>query len=571
MPILETPAECRIRISGQEIKHLISRVELNQFDDDHHVLKVTIKQGGTLAKTDFDDPSVYTAFLGESIAVTITPTGGAIDSSKELEFIGIVSEVSLDNSIDGLNTVLVTAHSPTKALDGSKHNAFFHEQKSSDIIGAILRNYQITLGKVESTDKTLEFSVQYGETDYEYLMRLAYASGKFALYDGKEFKVTAPGSSDTEELVWRESLGVFSVGLGTQPMEFDSQIYNYRQKKTYSQDSKSLSQQASLSDLSKLSHDASGKVYSDTGFVEAPIVEDARSLDNILERERSQAMGRMIICKGESIIPKVSVGHCVSINGMPELLNRTYWVKSIKHVFDESGKYHNTFECTPLDMAFPKVMSRKRSLTHLQPAVVVDNNDPDKLGRIKIKFPWSSSDETPWARYLAMEAGKDRGWFWLPEIDDEVLVGFEYGNPNMPIVLGSLYNKDDSPISQAASDKNLVKMLTTKSGNQILFNDESGKEEIQISMKDGKNQLILSLDGPKITLKSDGGDISIQGKNISIESDEKITLKTGSNLELNSGADLQMEASGNFKSKATGNFDAEGAMVNVKGNPINLN
>ena len=90
-------------------------------------------------------------------------------------------------------------------------------------------------------------------------------------------------------------------------------------------------------------------------------------------------------------------------------------------------------------------------------------------------------------------------------------------------------------------------------------------------MKDGKNQLILSLDGPKITLKSDGGDISIQGKNISIESDEKITLKTGSNLELNSGADLQMEASGNFKSKATGNFDAEGAMVNVKGNPINLN
>ena len=60
-------------------------------------------------------------------------------------------------------------------------------------------------------------------------------------------------------------------------------------------------------------------------------------------------------------------------------------------------------------------------------------------------------------------------------------------------------------------------------------------------------------------------------KNISIESDEKITLKTGSNLELNSGADLQMEASGNFKSKATGNFDAEGAMVNVKGNPINLN
>jgi uncharacterized protein involved in type VI secretion and phage assembly len=573
-PLLQTPAQCRIKIAGKEIKHLVSEVELKQFVGKHHVMKATIKQiGKKTAEVDFEDPNIHTKYLGESVALTITPTGGTIDKSKELSFIGIVTGVSFDNAIDGLNRVLITAQSPTIVMDGSKQNAFFRDQTASDIIGSILRSHPITLGKVESTKKKLKFSVQYRESDYDFIMRHAKSQGKFAFYDGTEFRVVAANSSDSEDLIWRKTLGALSVRVGAEPSEYKSDVYNYEQKKTFSHDSKSISQQASLSDLSKASPSASAKIYKKPGYIEvqAPPVDDARSLDDILKIARGQSMGRMIDCLGHSIIPTVAVGHCVNIKQMADAVSLTYWVKSVEHVFDDSGKYHNTFECTPLDLAFPDGEGGREKVTQLQTAVIVDNNDPDKLGRVKVKFPWSGSDETPWARYVEIHAGADRGMFCIPEIGDEVIVGFELGIPDRPMVLGSVYNKDDKPHSKAGSDENLVKMFTTKGGNEIFFSDESGKEQIQITTKDGKNQIVLSMDGPKISITSDGGDISITGKNISIESDEKIALKAGTGFEAKAGADMKLEASANFKSKAAASYDAEGAMVNVKGNPIKLN
>jgi uncharacterized protein involved in type VI secretion and phage assembly len=201
---------------------------------------------------------------------------------------------------------------------------------------------------------------------------------------------------------------------------------------------------------------------------------------------------------------------------------------------------------------------------------VVDNKDPDKLGRVKVTFPWSESAETPWIRYMELHAGADRGTFCIPEIGDEVLVGFEFGIPDRPIVLGSLYNKEDAPHSKTGSDENLVKLFTTKGGNEVFFNDESGKEAIQITTKDGENQIVLTMDGPKISITSEG-DISIKGKNISIESDESINLDAGSAYELKAGTNVTIEASASLKTKAGATSDIEGAMVNVKGNPIKLN
>lgn len=573
-PVIEIPAQCRIKIGGKEIKHLVSEVRLKQFVHKHHVMKATIKQiGKKTAEEDFEDPNTHTGYLGESISMTITPTGGTIDQSKELSFIGIVTGVSFDNSIDGLNRVLITAQSPTIVMDGSKQNAFFHDQTASDIIGSILRSHPITLGKIESTTRQLKFSVQYRESDYDFIMRHAKSIGKFAFYDGTEFRVVAANSSDSEDLVWRKTLGALSVRVGAEPSEYKSDVYNYEQKKTFSHDSKSISQQASLSGLSSASPTGSAKVFKKPGYIEvqAPPVDDARSLDDILKIARGQSMGRMIKCLGHSTIPTVAVGHCVNIKQMADAVSLTYWVKSVEHVFDDSGKYHNTFECTPLDLAFPDEGGGREKVTQLQTAVIVDNNDPDKLGRVKVKFPWSGSDETPWARYVEIHAGADRGMFCIPEIGDEVIVGFELGIPDRPIVLGSVYNKDDKPHSKAGSDENLIKMFTTKGGNEIFFSDESGKEQIQITTKDGKNQIILSMDGPKISITSDGGDISITGKNISIESDEKIAMKAGTSFEAKAGADMKLEASANFKSKASASYDAEGAMVNIKGNLIKLN
>ncbi len=89
-------------------------------------------------------------------------------------------------------------------------------------------------------------------------------------------------------------------------------------------------------------------------------------------------------------------------------LDGTFLVKSIRHIFNESGKYHNTFTCTPLDAAFPSTNHNLEPFTDLQRAEVTDNNDPEKFGRIKIKFPWTDSD-TVWVRYMSIHAGKTGG------------------------------------------------------------------------------------------------------------------------------------------------------------------
>ncbi len=568
--LVETSAACELVINKKRITSDISLVELDQFVDDHHRLRVRLRERGKVsAESDFSDPTTYTEFLGKSLSLTIKPEGGQVDAAKELGFIGIVTKIDLQNSIDGINTVIIEAHSPTIAMDGGPRNEFYQDQKASDIIGAILRNHPVSLGKVESTQGTLSFSVQYRETDYQYVMRLASAAGLFAHYDGKEFRVTKAGTADVEELVWRETLGAFTLGLGTAAAEFNSQVYNYEQNRVFTQDSKSLSQQAALSEVSKISPDSSKEIYPDSGFSTfAKTVPDAQSLDQALQLERGRSMGRMIACRGQSVIPKVAPGHCVKVKGMNRL-DATYWVLAVRHVFDESGKYHNAFACTPVDIAFPKYRSARSTIADIQRAVVVDNNDPDKLGRIKVQFPWCESSETPWVRLVTMHAGKERGWVCLPEIDDEVLVGYEQGSPDLPIILGAMYNGENVPPGDAVNDVNNVKMFITKSGNSIVFKDTEGSEEVHLITKDGKNKITMKVGGPTV-IESEGainikggGDITIEGANISLKSDGKIEMK--------SGMDTKIEASANLDTKAGAQLQIQGMTVTVKGTPIQLN
>lgn len=592
MTALQTSANCSIKVENEEIKHNVSSVRLEQYIDNHHGLAVRVKQ---VSKGDggkeFDDPSTFTSFLGKSISVVITPTGELVDKGRQLEFIGVVTEVSLDHSIDGINTVLIRGESPTIAMDGARHNMYFSEQSASDIIGAILQNYPITKGEVASTKGVFKFDSQYMETDYEYICRLAVTHGLFAYYNGKEFKVTKAGSSDAEELIWRETLGIFRLGLGTGHYDFESKVYNYEDAKSYSQDTTSLKPEVAPSDLVKKSFDSSLKIYKKAGYSDSPRgVADRQTLENYLKTEKSRALGGIVKCHGQSNVPRVMVGKCVKIKGMDKL-DGMYWVKAVNHIFDESGKYHNTFICSPIDAAYPEqqpmmrigdgvdtgaveVSERKTFkqplFTGLHTAIVVDNNDPETMGRIKVKFPWTDDDIVRWVRLAVPHAGDKRGWVSLPEIDDEVLIGYEYGDTDFPVAIGSLYNGQAMPPKNTGGDKNNVKMFMTRSGNQIVFNDEDGKEQISIVNKDGSNTIVMDMSGPSITIESKG-DINIKGKNLTLESQEALNLKSGSDLKAKAGANAEVEGSANLKLKAGSMLNIEGMTVAVKGNPIQLN
>jgi phage baseplate assembly protein V len=172
-------------------------------------------------------------------------------------------------------------------------------------------------------------------------------------------------------------------------------------------------------------------------------------------------------------------------------------------------------------------------------AIVTDVNDPEKEGRVKLRYPWFD-DQTvsDWCRVRQLYAGNGYGTFFVPEVGDEVLVGFVHGDMRMPIVLGGLYNGQDKP-SVSRDGTNDPKLIRTKAGHQILLDDTSGKEKIEIVDTKG-NTLVIDAASDTITLKaksnvlveSTTGKLTLKGVTVDIEASGAVTVK-GSTISLN--------------------------------------
>ncbi len=188
--------------------------------------------------------------------------------------------------------------------------------------------------------------------------------------------------------------------------------------------------------------------------------------------------------------------------------------------------------------------------------IVTNNQDPDGLGRVKVRFPWlSDQDESHWARALSPMAGKERGLYFLPEVDDEVLVAFEHGIVEFPYVLGALWNGKDKPPEANGDGKNNLRTIKSRSGHIIRLDDTDGAEKIEIIDKSGKNSIIVDTKKNSITIAADA-DITIQSGN------GKLIL-SGNGVEITSKAALKLEASQNMDIKAGPQMTIKGQMVQI--------
>ncbi|WP_329477772.1 phage baseplate assembly protein V [Kribbella sp. NBC_01484] len=188
--------------------------------------------------------------------------------------------------------------------------------------------------------------------------------------------------------------------------------------------------------------------------------------------------------------------------------------------------------------------------------VVTNNKDPDKLGRVKVRFPWlSDTDESWWARVASPMAGKDRGVFFLPEVDDEVLVLFEHGDPRFPYVIGALWNGSTPPFLTNDDGKNDKRVIRSRSGHTITLNDKDGEETIEIVDKTGDNSVVISSKDNKLTISA-SSDISITSAN------GKVSL-SGKGIELTSEADIKLKASSGMNLEASGKAVLKGSTVEI--------
>jgi len=188
--------------------------------------------------------------------------------------------------------------------------------------------------------------------------------------------------------------------------------------------------------------------------------------------------------------------------------------------------------------------------------LVTNNKDPEGLGRVKVKFPWlSDADESDWARVAAPMAGNDRGAYFLPEVDDEVLVAFEHGDARSPYVVGALWNGKDTPPAKNDDGKNNLRLIKSRSGHTIKLNDEDGKETIEILDKSKQNSIVIDTSENTITITSE--------KDITLSASKGAIKLDAQKIELKSSADTKIEAGDKMDVKSGATMTIKGATVNI--------
>lgn len=160
-------------------------------------------------------------------------------------------------------------------------------------------------------------------------------------------------------------------------------------------------------------------------------------------------------------------------------------------------------------------------------AIVTDVQDPDGLGRVRVRLPWASDPDGDayenWARVATMMAGNNRGTWFIPEPDDEVLISFHGGDPRMPIVIGTLWNGQDAPPQQMDSDNN-IRSITSRSGIVVTFDDSDGAVAFTVETPGG--QKITCTDSPSAIEMTDanGNSVKLDAGGITLDSPANVTI-----------------------------------------------
>lgn len=188
-------------------------------------------------------------------------------------------------------------------------------------------------------------------------------------------------------------------------------------------------------------------------------------------------------------------------------------------------------------------------------ALVTQNQDPDGLGRVKVRYPWRhDSAESHWARIAVPMAGAGRGTVFYPEVGDEVLVLFEREDMRFPYVIGGLWNGKDKPPEANSDGKNDIRLIKSRKGHLLRFDDGKAKGTVELKLNDGKR---LTIDDDGITI-DDGS-----GNSVKIESKGgEVSVKAATTLKV-SAPTISIEATGTMTLKANGNMTIQGAMVSI--------
>lgn len=547
-----------------------------------------VMNDGDVTKGEFEVSSSNDFVPGKELTIQ-----AGYDSENEDIFKGIIIKHALKIRNNGHSVLILECRDPAIKMTIDRKSDYFYESKDSDIIEEIAGTYGLTTD-VEATDVEHKEMVQFQCTDWDFIMNRAEVNGKILIASDGELKVLKPDLSGSS---------VTTITYGQSLIEFEAEIDASMQlagTKGISWDPAGQAlleeegEDPGISGLGNLSPSTLAEVTAPETLAlrhggKIPDTElkawaDARYLRSGL----SQARGR-IKTHGLSGIKQ---GDIITLEGLGDRFNGDAFVSSVRHELSE-GNWTMDLELgiSPewftemYGVSSPPAAGIIPGITGLQIGIVKQvREDPDGEYRILVACPAISAEkEGIWARIALADAGSERGIFFLPEIDDEVVVGFLNEDPRHAVILGMLHSSAKAAPLEATDD-NIEKGIITKSGIKVLFNDEDpsllietpGGNKLTISDKDegieladqNDNKILMNADG--ITLESAAdlifkasGDIKTEGTNV------ETTASGDAKLE---GTNIEFAASAEFK--ADGGAGAElttGAIAVVKGSMVQIN
>jgi len=495
-----------------------------------------------------------------------------------------------------MTTMLVRGYDKRHRLHRGKKTRTFLKIKDSDLASKIAGEAGLS-AEVDSTSVTYDWVLQNNQTNMEFLAARAERIG-YQVYsaDGKlYFKKGDAHLGAGPDQVFLENLRDFrpSFTASGQADKMYTRSWDVKQKKLIE------SQMTPASGLNQGGMSQTGGDKSKSAFggsaeaivTDRPVftVDEAKELatgmSNDISRDFCQAEG---MSDGD---PRLKAGCAVNIKGVGTRFSGKYYITSATHFYSREG-YETRFTISGRQ---PNTLSHLLEsengyanglMQGVVPAMVTNLNDPDDLGRVKVKYPWLGANpevESDWMRIAAPMAGAQRGFFYLPEINDEVLVAFEHGDVHRPYIVGALWSSTDKPPKKnseaVVGGKVNQRVLKTRQGHLIILDDKQGEEQISVTSKSGHTVILNDKSGSEsITIKDKTGNnsmvidstknslaIAVNG-DFTVEAKGKVTIKSTRDMTLEAQAKAGLKGTAGLNLETTAQAALKGAQVQVTGN-----
>ena len=498
------------------------------------------------------------------------------DTIADINFKGVILSASGSRSSTEY-VINVQAYSWDALLSDNQTCKSFEDKTLNDIINDVIDDYSDHLdSEVNSrfTD-TIPYCVQYNETNYQFLQRLARRYGEWLYNDGERIVFGNLPEGETVKLAYpSQDIPSYNVDLNMQHVAFNHVASSYN--------SYDANQKEGVEEMQKEYNTLSEQVFqaSQNCYVK-PTLQNLHSggFANSDGREtilnvstKTQARGQkagMLTYSGNTYCSKLKIGSTLLIvdnyitnsasNEKSKVNQDEILITELVHYFSADETYSNHFVGVPSACDYPPYSnSDVYPVAQSCRAKVTDNEDPNNLGRIRVQFDWQAllDDEmmTPWLRMAQPYAGGGKGFSFIPEIGEEVMIDFEGGNAERPYVKGTLYNGVGDPDGKWLpnnNSSNQIKAIRTRNGHTIEIHDEGDNGYIRIYDNEKENYILTFSTDEKLIKLESTGNIELYAKNdIIMHAGHDINASADNDVFITAGNDMQRSAENDIREHA---------------------